>query len=840
MAAVAVTLNAVGAIKKGLTDKDKQNVEKIAACVPNQQAQLTPKLRQHIATVLGWQDEPYGLCRGYYRQTKLELQNKSEKTQISADKASLFIQGRSTLSGNVLLTQPNRLASADTAYVYKNANAKQIDNIELVGCVRYVEPGSLIVAKSAHINPNDKSGQINEVIYRFNRQTKQLDLSSELRGLNAWGRAFKVTRFANGNFNFNQATYTTCPPKTHGWEIQAKKITIDKKKAKGQAYGATLKVRDMPIFYIPYLSFPTENKRKSGFLMPLVGYSSQGGVNLGTPYYLNLAPNYDATITPQLYTKRGVALGGQFRYLTENTHGDIMANILPNDRAFQQFINDNSTQFPQLIGTSNNRYLAAMHSQSQLTPNLNLLIDFQQVSDDYYLQDFSNTLAVITENQLPRQALLSYSGDIWNVSGLVQSYQTLSPINQTPTSNVYRRLPQLLANGNYNELPAGLVLSINSSFDYFQWPVRQQNIIPEGPRYHINPVIQLPINRLWGFLIPSLSVQENYYDLSNYLGRKQTLNRTITQTSVDAGLFFEREYTGFNYPMTQTLEPRVYYLYVPFRSQNQIPVFDATNFIFTFDQLFRNNRFSGIDRIGDANQLSYALTSRLLTDSGAEKMVVGLGQIAYFRNRQVQLCQNFLTPCVDSPITTLGYLSPTSKFSPVVGKLIFNFNRSWLFDSSIAFDPSSRRTNNANARFHYEPQKNQILDFGYSYLVNGDLTQVANQASDNNALHQVRGAFASPLNTNWSSLGAIGYNLSKGYGMTYLLGIQYEDCCWATRLVGGRVFTNLNNSTSARFSNSIYLQILLKGLGTIANSDPTTTISTNIPGYRDLFREKYV
>jgi LPS-assembly protein len=838
LTAITVTVNAIGAIKKGLTDKDKQNVEKFVACVPNQDAQLTPKLRQQIAQLLGWQDEPYGLCRGYYKQHRLDTPPSNKDTKISADSASLYIQGRSTLTGNVLFSQPGRQASANTAIVYRNTNAKQIDKIELIGCVHYFEPGSLMVAKSALINPNNKSGQINEVIYRFNKDTHQPIAAPELHGLNAWGRAFKVERFENGDFRFVKASYTTCPPKTRGWEIQAKKIIIDKKNATGQAYDATLRIRDWPILYIPYLSFPTENKRKSGFLMPQIGYSSQGGTNFGTPYYLNLAPNYDATLIPQLFTKRGVALGGQFRYLTPNSQGDLKTNFLPNDRAFKKFINSNSSQFPQLLGTSNDRYLAAIHSQSLLSHNLRLDIDFQQVSDNYYLQDFSNTLSLITENQLPRQAALAYMNNNWNITGLVQNYQTLNPINQTPTANIYSRLPQLIANGNYSQLPGGLTIFINSSFDYFQWPISQQNIIPQGPRYHINPIIQLPINRIWGFLIPSISLQENYYDLSKYLGQRQSFNRFIPQSSIDGGLFFERDYKGFKYPMTQTLEPRIYYLHVPFVNQTPIPVFDATNYIFTFDQLFRPNRFSGTDRIGDANQLSYALTSRILTASGAEKIILSLGQIAYFRNRTVQLCQNFMGFCLDSPTTTLGYLSPVAKFSPIVGKFGIHLNNFWTFNSNIAWDVSNKNTNNSNVGFHYEPEKNHILDFGYTYLVNGDLTRVANFAPDNNALHQIRGSFAWPFNVNWSSLGAVSYNISKRYTMAYLLGIQFEDCCWAARLVGGRVFTNLNNSTSAQFSNSIYLQILFKGLGTIANSDPTSTIATNISGYRDLFREK--
>ncbi len=277
-------------------------------------------------------------------------------------------------------------------------------------------------------------------MYRLNTDRARASLP-------AWGIARFIERYANKDTLLGDATYTTCPPKDRAWYISAESIHIDNAKSKGVARHATLKVRDMPLLYTPYLSFPTAKQRKTGFLMPAVGYSNVGGFDFGTPLYLNLAPNYDATVTPHIYSRCGVMLGGEVRYTA------VGGQYLPNDRAFKQFIDQNKAQFPSLSSLSNNRWYASILNSTQLNPNLRLGINFQEVSDDYYLQDFSTNLAVTTESQILRQADLTYTSDHWKLQGLVQGYQTLHPINQSEVSDIYQRLPQFSANGTYNELP---------------------------------------------------------------------------------------------------------------------------------------------------------------------------------------------------------------------------------------------------------------------------------------------------------------------------------------------------------------------------------------------------
>lgn len=257
-------------------------------------------------------------------------------------------------------------------------------------------------------------------------------------------------------------------------------------------------------------------------------------------------------------------------------------------------------------------------------------------------------------------------------------------------------------------------------------------------------------------------------------------------------MYFERDLHLKGTYYIQTLEPRLFYLRVPYYNQTLIPVYDSGFMIFNVDQLFRTNRFSGFDRIGDANQLSYALTTRWLEDeSGAEKANFSIGQIKYFSERRVQLCQSPTGFCTDNP-DTFGNLSSTFGTSPVASRAVYKFNPAWGITGDYIWDPATRATNNADLNLHYQPARNAIINGGYSYLVNGDVTQVRNNDTENNALHQAILSAAWPLSEKWSGIGAYSYNISKNYSMMSFLGVQYDSCCWAMRILGGRIFRSLN------------------------------------------------
>jgi len=812
-----------------------EDIEPVLACVIARDVELSSSDRLRLSQCLAWEnDTTMPTCRGSYTPITVPALTEAEGVHIQADSVSFYAEGRSRLSGNVEVRQAEHVVTAQTAYVYRDAKKNQVTKIELLGEVRFLEPNRMMIARKATLNPEDKSGLVEDVLYRFNMSQNQKKVTS----LPAWGRASFIERLANKNLRLGRATYSTCPPERESWHIEAQEIKLDTTKSVGVAKNATLRVGPLPVMYTPYLTFPTSNARKSGFLMPLFGYTNIGGFDTALPYYWNIAPNYDAVITPHEYTLRGTMIGGKFRYLTNHSLGIFSGNILPQDRAFGQFLANNRQEFPQLDDVSTNRWSLFLRDTTMLAPHLTMGINFQQVSDSYYQQDFSSNLAILTENQLLRQGDLTYTTDHWLLRGMVQSYQTLHPVNQAPVANIYERLPQLLAQGSYYELPMGANLNLQGQFDYYHFPSSNAPFdgltLPQGPRYHLNPTLSLPEMKPWGYITPSVSLVENYYDV--YYGPQltgQSFNRTIPQYSLDSGLSFEREQGAY----TQTLEPRLFYLMVPYHDQTPVPVYDSGYMIFNTEQLFRTNRFSGFDRIGDANQLSYAVTSRWITDNnGKEKASLSVGQIRYFANRRVKLCYREDAPCIDSPLM-LGYLSPIADTSPIASHGIYRINSVLLTTADYVWDTFTHATNNGNLNFHYQPRENRVLTFGYTYLVDGNLLPSARGGVQNTALHQATVAYATPITDRWSGLGIYSYNISKGYGMLGVLGMQYENCCWAARLMGGRTFMSLDpDSFRPQYNNNVYFQVLLKGLGTVASSDPSSILRSYLPGFKDLFK----
>ena len=807
-------------------------IEPIQACVVAPDARLTHSVRSKIAQCLEWRaNNASTICRGFYQPINITPLTDPNETQITADSVSFYPVGRSELVGHVNVRQAQRVVNAQTAYVYRDANTKQVTHIELLGDVRYLEPGRLMLAEKATINPNDKSGRVDNVLYRF-------DVNRAGAGLPAWGRANFIQRFANQNSLLSKATYTTCAPKDSSWQIEADKIHLNNADSTGVARNALLRVAGMPLLYTPYMSFPTSNTRKSGFLLPMYGYSNVGGFDVALPYYLNLAPNMDATIVPHEYSLRGTMIGGDFRFLTEHSAGTMGGNYLPHDRAFNQFLISNRDRFPRLNGMSTDRWSVLLHENTQFNSHLNMNINYQQVSDDYYLQDFSSNLAILTQNQLLREGKVAYTTDHWLLSGMMQSYQTLHPVTQSAVADAYERLPQLLASGTYNDLPFHTNLTMLGQFDYFRWPNTNEPL-PQGQRYHANPILSAPMIKPWGYLTPEVQLVENYYDLHssnvNTYGTN-TVNRTIPRFSADGGLFFERYGSLMGSTYTQTFEPRLYYLDVPYQNQSVVPAFESAYMIFNNEQLFRTNRFSGFDRIGDANQLAYAVTSRWISDNnGQEKASVTVGQLRYFSDRRVKLCYSPDGICLDDP-QALGFLSPVAKTSPIASHAVYQVNSAWSTSGDYVWDTYTQATNNGNINLHYRPAINKMLNFGYSYLVAGNIVELRNNPVLNKPLHQSTVAYAWPLTEKLSTLGAYSYNISEGYNMMAFAGLQYDTCCWAFRLLGGQTFQSLKpDSLTPQYNNNVYFQVLLKGLGSAAISDPASTIQTYLPGYPDIF-----
>ncbi|OGV27298.1 MAG: hypothetical protein A3F18_06730 [Legionellales bacterium RIFCSPHIGHO2_12_FULL_37_14] len=808
--------------------------EVVKACLIPKTNWLTKEERQEIASCLHWTSANAGFCMGHYGLMPYSGQTDLALMQISADEVSFYSNQRSKLHGKIEVAYEDQILNAETAYVDRDPKTHKIRQIIFFDQVRYVSAIGEMRANRGTFYPEDKTTEIIDVLYRLDNKGRGASIS-------AWGRASQVNRVKNGQIWMKNATFTHCSPLDNAWNLKAKSLMLDKKNNNGVAKGARLEVLDWPVLYTPYLNFPITKERKSGFLMPIVGSTSTLGFDLATPYYLNLAPNYDATFVPHFYGKRGVMVGGEFRYLTHSSSGLFHGDYLSHDRKYAQFLSTNSVNYPSLANQPNDRWTVQWVDATTLfIPNLLLAVDVSQYSDDYYLQDFSTNYARVTTRQVLRQGTLDYSSDHWLVHGALLSYQTFNPINETPINGIYDRLPQLTANGQYDNLPLDSRLQLIGTFDSFLW---SNNLYPEpnARRFHANPIFSIDKRASWGYIMPSVQWVGNTYDLtfpSNFPNPPlvEQSNISVPRLVVDGGLFFEKGIRYFNKSYLQTLEPRLYYLYVPYQNQTQIPVFDANYMIFTAQDVFRDNRFSGYDRIGDANQLGYGLTSRWIdAESGNERAAILLAQLAYFAKRQVNLCYAPYGTCQDNP-DTIGYISPTAEFSPAAAHGVYRFNRLWSFIGNYVWDPATRATNNGFAGFQYLAEFNRIVNVGYSYLVNADKTQAGTSQVQDNALNQISASYAWPYNDHWSSFGAYSYNIAKEFQMMGLLGLQYDSCCWGARVIGGRTFQSLPTLTTPTYVNSIFFQVFLKGLGSVGTADPTSVLRTYLPGYVDTFR----
>ncbi len=813
---------------------------------------ITPE--SSIAEKLAWIPNRIGICKGEYQdplqayaKTSLAKINQAF-THIDARQSNFSLEGTSTLSGNVVIIQPGRLLHADQVYFYRDAKTGKITNMDLQGEIKLREPNLLISGGKAHLNLTDQSAYLTDIIYRILlRNTTILMGTNDRMPINAWGSASAVEQTAPGLIILHNTSYSTCSPINPTWQLSAKKIVLDRDSGRGKAYNTHLDYQGVPILYSPYLAFPIDNRRESGFLFPNINTSSQSGIGIGFPYYWSIAPNYDFLFTPSFLGKRGLQLTGQFRYLTHQSQGKIIANYLPYDRAAAQFANQIPSLYPTtnlLIFPKSDRKSLTWQEQRTWSPRWTSVVDFNRVSDDYYLENF-NQPSTIAINQLAQQAQLNYSGDIWDFTTRLNHYQTLHPLNQAPINNPYNSLPEIDLNSSTQDFH-GFKLQLGNQLNYFQRLSDPGELVkpPQALRINVLPSISYPMLSSSAYLIPRLQLSLTHYNIANQVpGFESDIQRTIPLLSIDSGLHFDRQFNWGEHRYQQTLEPRLFYLNVPYRDQSNIPVFDTALIPFSYDRLFMTNRFSGFDRIGDANQISFALTTRLLDQqTGDEKLSASIGEIYYFENRRVLLCSPLEkalstagTLCAN-PFTVVGATSPTEKFSPIVGLLNYNVSSNWSTTADIAWDPSSHDIINAAANVQYHPHPNQLFNINYGRIRFGDILAATPPNSHQNDFNRLGFSFASPLKNQWSTVGGWNYNFSHSYSQSFFYGLQYDSCCWAFRIVAGRTFYALNQNNGPIFNNIVYFQFQLKGLSTIGISDITNFLSSNIPGYTDNFQ----
>jgi len=602
--------------------------------------------------------------------------------------------------------------------------------------------------------------------------------------IGAHGEAAEIRFLGPDNFEASSATYTTCVAPNRDWYLIGDEIEVDKLRSVGTAHHAKVYFFDVPVIATPWLEFPLTNERKSGFLTPLAGSSQIRGFELATPYYFNLAPNYDATVTPRLMTRRGLMLEGEGRYLFQPAVGEIIAEILPYDRV-----------------ADTSRWAFSWKHNQQFQPWLTGYFNYNRVSDSNYFADFSDRIAVTSQKTLPQEAGLNANYGPFGASVLVQSFQTLQD-PAAPVTPPYNMLPQVKATMTETDW-GGLTWSCNAQYTHFA----QSSLVPTGDRAVLYPSVRWIQQGSSWFFNAHAALEAWQYDLNQPTPSVPSThpNAVVPITSIDAGLIFERDWTAFGTKFVQTLEPRAFYTYIPFRQQSQLPVFDTVQDDFSFAQLFVENRFVGYDRVGDANQLALAVTSRLLDpDTGAERLRVGIGQLFYFQNQQV----------------TLGAAPQQAGSSDFLLGVEGRLSDAWALTSLMQYNFGSSDFDRFNAGVRYTPGGGRALSLVYRYS-----KELVDQTGGQSELNQTYLSGQWPIGDNWSFVGAWNYSIPDHKTLEAVMGLEYNGGCWVVRVVGQQLTT-----TSEQTTRSIFVQLELNGLARVGTS-PLDLLRRTVPGY---------
>lgn len=747
----------------------------------------------------------YAMCRPnamleFYDPTldKTADLRETSPTLSSADHVDSSSTSVYHLSGKVKLRRADQQLQADS--VDYNDGTTDYD---ARGHVRYQEAGQLISGSHMRGNTNASRGIADDVRYQM--------LLSRGNGVARQGQMIDAE-----HSRYSIASYSTCDVGHHVWEFRAKSITTNKTTGVGVARNATMRVGNVPILYLPYVSFPLDDRRKSGFLFPTFGKTSRSGFQLSTPYYLNLAPNYDATLDPRIYSSRGEMLAGEFRYLVPGSKGQLNFEYLPHDHGDSDGLADTKGE---------NRYLIEASDSTQLSKHWGVYASYNHASDSSYLYDFGNALSHQAVYQLGSNVTLAGSGKWWSTSFGGTIYQNVNPF-ATDSSLPYKQLP-------FARFSMDLPLSrrVDFGMDSEAVAFRKPGYV-EGQRVDLYPYLSADYGNAAWFVRPTAAYRYTAYELTGgyqnygYYGQlangatspftQKSPSRSLPILSLDSGLVFDRSTTLFGHSYTQTLEPRLYYLYVPYRNQDNLPVFNTSLMSFDYWQLFTPNRFSGADRQMNANDLTGALTTRLLDDKGVERLSLSFGQIRYFTPQKVQL-----------PNGSTSVTPPTDwSGSDYVAQLNLQLNDQWRLATDYQWSPNTRKTDLAA----FELQR-RLGDsggiFNFSYRFRRGL------------LEQYTASAVYPLTDRWRLLGSWSYSVKDRETVDALAGVEFDSCCVSLRLVD-RNYVNQGyfgfgpapaGSNIRRRDNAIMFEVVFKGLGSTGGQiDPL--LHRDILGYQ--------
>ncbi len=671
-----------------------------------------------------------------------------ETTRISSD--YLLFDGSSSfkLEGNVnVLDADKQLFSNQARY------DKAAQTITASGAIRFQTTDLTVLGEQAELNLERETFTIDSASYQYTTTVQT-----------AQGRAQRVMRTGYGVLKLTDATYSSCPPENESWRIEASEVNLDTAAQAGSAKHIKLYFQDTPFFYFPWFGFPLGDQRKTGFLAPSVGYSTRHGADIAAPWYWNIAPTADATFIPRYLEDRGLHLDTELRHL--NQAGLWALNT--------GYIDDNEQ--------SQERKFARLRQTGQFGSRWETAIDASYASDQDYFDDFGDEFSNSDIEHLPRRASLKYQGDHTDFSLLAQGHQTLDP--DTPiTDRPYRQLPKINLNAYSDRDTDTLQYRINTEWTRFD---RDESVT--GDRVLLQPRLSWPHKQPGWFVIPSTSLWHSQYQLDNQMsGIEASPSVTTPVFSLDSGLFFDRNLKNGG---LHTLEPRLYYLFAAHEDQNDIPDFDTSLNSFGFNQLFRENRFSGYDRMGDANQIALALTTRVLSPLGQEQLTLSLGRLFYLRDRKVTLPEDAIE---------------TSEMSSLAFQGFYHVAPQWRLENDLLWDPKTERTELSSASLRYQNKQNDSR-FWLAHRYRPEETE-------RDEIEQLEAEFLWPVTGRLSLSAKALYAVRSRETIDQMAGVQYDSCCWALRLSARKKIDENNEEQEA-----YYLEWVLKGLTSLGES----------------------
>lgn len=729
-----------------------------------------------------------------------------ENTNIEGDMLS-GTENNPVYDGNVELVRGDQYLKADNFKLDQEAGT-----YEASGNVRYQDSGMRVIAEKAHGSTDQDTHQIDNLRYQL--------VSRRGNG----GADSIVMQGPKGSLN--GATYSTCAPSQRSWELRAPRIDVDTDEGFGTARNATVRIGKVPVLYVPWIKFPVDDRRHTGLLYPAVSSSGRNGFDYRQPIYLNLAPNYDATLTPRYMSKRGFQLGAQFRYLYPGGKGVLDTTYMSNDK---------------LRDRDRGRF--AFRGEHNLGGQWQARADLNWITDERYLEDFGNSLYGQAAYSMTSTVGVWGRGRYWD-AGVQADYYQLSDYTLTETSLPYHRLPRGFLNW---EQPFGrwLVAGVHAEAVRFSHDdARQKDLIDDGfvyngvvtpyyggSRIDLMPSVSVPLQGPSWFVTPTMAWRYTGYQLEGGKADELAISQAMTKYGIaaedvtpamiaefrdtspsrslpigtlDAGMYFDRDATVGDKPYLQTLEPRLFYLNAPYRDQDGLPLFDTAPMTFSWGSLFRNNRYSGADRQADANQLTLALTSRLIRQTdGKEKLAVSLGQIRYFD---------------DSRVTVPGEPVIERGKSAWVAEAQYAPSDRWNIAAAYQWDPKFRREDLATIRARYLIGGDGVVNIGYRYR--------RNTSTGDDLLEQADFSFLYPVTPSWSVVGRYYHSLNDHKLLEALAGVQWDSCCMSVRVLARRYVRNRDGD----LNNAVQVEFELKGLGS-AGQDTERTLRRAILGY---------